>query len=609
MEIPQLVSGQTLGHYEIIKQIGTGGMGEVYLANDKILDRKVAVKVLYEKFTQHESNLQRFIQEAKSASGLNHPNILVIHEIGETENAQYIVSEHIEGKTLREFTKDKSLKLSEVLDISIQIAGALSAAHAAHLVHRDIKPENIMIRPDGFVKILDFGLAKLVEQKNRSFINLEAETKKQNQTAKGMILGTVNYMSPEQAKGKKVDERTDIFSFGVVLYEMITGSQPFASDSTNETIAAILKSEPAPLATHVQDVPKELERIVSKTLRKNPKKRYQHIKDLLIDLQELKQELEFEAKLERSIQPNLKELENETTAMYNRDSIRQVATTAEQQNISSSEYITNGIKRHKIATLAGFAILITALAAFGYFKYFAPAPPITSVAVLPFENASGNANLDYLSDGLSESLIDKLSQLPQLKVIARNSSFEFRGENIDIQDVADKLGVQAIVMGKVVQVGDDLTIRVEMIDARENKQIWGERYDRKAADILSIQNEIIHTVSEKLRPRLTDEQETQLAKRGTKNPEALKLYMKGKLTLSQNMKNGNFLSALKYFEQANALDPNFALPYVEIAYIYQRSMWWSLMDPQMAKSKAKASYQKAFEIDPTLPEVHVGLAT
>ena len=234
IEPKNIEAGKSFGHYQIIKQIGAGGMGEVYLAEDKKLDRRAAIKILNEKFAQHESNLQRFIQEAKAASALNHPNILVIHEIGETDDTHYLVSEFIEGKTLREIFKEKTLQLTEILDIAIQIANALTAAHTAHIVHRDIKPENIIVRPDGFVKILDFGLAKLVEQKA---FGLEDSTVKQNNTAKGVILGTVNYMSPEQAKGQKIDERTDIFSFGVVLYEMIAGRTPFAGDSVSETFA------------------------------------------------------------------------------------------------------------------------------------------------------------------------------------------------------------------------------------------------------------------------------------------------------------------------------------------------------------------------------------
>jgi serine/threonine protein kinase len=284
-----IAEGTHLSRYKIVSKIGAGGMGEVYLAEDTRLDRKVAVKILNEKFAEHESNLRRFVKEAKAASALNHPNILVIHEIGETENAHYIVSEFIEGETLREIFKSKTLRLPEVLDISIQIAGALVAAHSAHIIHRDIKPENVIIRPDGFVKILDFGLAKLVEEKNKSLINLEDETAKQNETGKGVIMGTINYMSPEQAKGERVDERTDIFSFGVMLYEMIAGRTPFGSDSMPETFSNLMNSEPQPLLRFAANVPSELQRIVSKTLRKNKDERYQTMRDILADLKDLRE--------------------------------------------------------------------------------------------------------------------------------------------------------------------------------------------------------------------------------------------------------------------------------------------------------------------------------
>jgi len=296
-ETKNLEAGKCFGHYEIVRQIGAGGMGEVYLAQDKKLDRKVAIKILNEKFSRHESNLQRFIQEAKAASALNHPNILVIHEIGETEEANFIVSEFIEGKTLREVIEKLPMRLSEVLEISIQIANALVAAHAARIVHRDIKPENIIVRPDGFVKILDFGLAKLLEQKAVGF---EALTVKQNETAKGMILGTVNYMSPEQAKGERVDERTDIFSFGVLLYEMIAGRTPFAGNTMSETFANLINSEPQPLSRFAANIPDELQRIVSKMLRKNKDERYHTMKDVLTDLKSLRETLTFDERLEKS---------------------------------------------------------------------------------------------------------------------------------------------------------------------------------------------------------------------------------------------------------------------------------------------------------------------
>ncbi len=285
----QLQPGKSFGHYEIIRPIGKGGMGEVYLATDKKLDRQVAVKILNEKLSQHEANLHRFTREAKAASSLNHLNILVIYEIGEADETHYIVSEFINGKTLREIGQEKSLPLSEVLDISMQIANALCTAHEAHLVHRDIKPENIMIRPDGLVKVLDFGLAKFVEQKNKSVLGGEEATLKQNERGKGVIFGTVNYMSPEQAKGERVDERTDIFSFGTLVYEMIAGRTPFAGSSIPETLSNLITAEPQPFARLAEGVPDELQRIVATMLRKNKDERYQTMKDVLTDLRGLRE--------------------------------------------------------------------------------------------------------------------------------------------------------------------------------------------------------------------------------------------------------------------------------------------------------------------------------
>lgn len=291
---------KNFGHYEIIEQIGVGGMGEVYLAQDGKLDRPVALKILSQKFNQHEINRRRFIQEAKAVSALNHPNIMVIHEIVETDETLFIVSEYIKGKTLREIFADSSLDLSEVLDISIQIAKALTAAHSAKIVHRDIKPENIMVRTDGFVKILDFGLAKLIEQEN--FTNdFSDKHSVKNETAKGIILGTVNYMSPEQAKGEKVDERTDIFSFGILIYEMLSGKTPFGCETVSETWTKLLHLEPEPLAP---EIPAELQKIIAKALQKNKEERYKKMNDLLTDLQIFRKKLEFETELERSSAPN-----------------------------------------------------------------------------------------------------------------------------------------------------------------------------------------------------------------------------------------------------------------------------------------------------------------
>ena len=359
VETKKLQGGTCFGHYEIVEQIGAGGMGEVYLARDKKLGRQVAIKILNERFSQHESNLQRFLREAQSASGLNHPNILVVHEVGESDDAHYIVSEFIKGQTLRERLKESALSLAEVLDITIQTANALAAAHEADLVHRDIKPENIMIRPDGFVKVLDFGLAKLVERKNKSFLGLEDSTVAQNQTAKGVILGTVNYMSPEQARGLDVDEETDIWSLGICLYEMLSGTTPFAGETTSDTISAILNKIPAPIAQRVPDIPKELERIIGKTLRKDREERYQHIKDLLIDLKDFKQELEISEKLERTGNSS----KNEKTAMGKTEAFTE---TQQAQTTSSAEYIFGEIKQRKRGVLVVLAILLVSTIGLSY---------------------------------------------------------------------------------------------------------------------------------------------------------------------------------------------------------------------------------------------------
>ena len=590
----KIKSGESIAHYEIIRQIGAGGMGEVYLAKDQKLDRKVAVKFLNEKFSRDESNLRRFTREATAASALNHPNILVVHEIGEAGDVHFIVSEFVEGKTLREISGKSPLRLTEVLDISIQIANALCTAHEARIVHRDIKPENIIVRPDGFVKILDFGLAKLIEQEP---IGFEDTTIEQNETAKGVILGTVNYMSPEQAKGEQVDKRTDIFSFGVLLYEMIVGRTPFAGNSMSETLANLINTKPQPLSRFVAEVPDELQRIVSKTLRKNKDERYQTMKGLLGDLKELKENLAFDKKLERSASPD-----NNATAILQATTGGANLQTAETQQHTFSQKI----KQHKPAAFAALAAFVIALAIVGYFAFFA-ASPITSVAVLPFENGSNDANLEYLSDGLSESLIDRLAQLPQLKVIARNSSFRYKGRQVDLQEIANALGVQAIVTGRVVQRGDNLSVRVEMIDVRENRQLWSEQYNRKLSDIQAVQQDIVQTVSEKLRLRLTGEEQKSLTKRYTDNTEAYQLFLKCNYYWHRFTPEAE-RTAADYCTQAIIKDPNFVLPYEALARSYSVMANNGWTRPHDVYPKAKAAVAKALELDPNNVVVHDAMA-
>ena len=356
----ELRNGDRLSHYEIEKLLGVGGMGEVYLAHDTKLARKVAIKILKQSLEANRSNISRFIQEAKAASALNHSNILVIHEIDEYESRHFIVSEYIDGQTLRTALKESERPIREILDISIQIAAALDAAHEKNIVHRDIKPENVILRPDGLVKVLDFGLAKLIEQKDRSLVGFENETARQNQTEKGLIVGTVNYLSPEQAKGEPVDQRTDIFSLGVVLYELITGKTPFAGDSIADNFANLINKDPQPLSRFAANVPDELQRIVSKMLRKNKDERYQTMKGLLADLKELKEKITIEEKLERSSSPETEK----ATAIFHAATVDANRQTVETETSGSGGSILFG---HKWILYVGFAFLLLGAVAFVWY--------------------------------------------------------------------------------------------------------------------------------------------------------------------------------------------------------------------------------------------------
>ena len=610
-ENEKLRLGRNLAHYEIIKQIGAGGMGEVYLARDKKLDREVAIKILNEKFSQDESNLNRFIQEAKAASSLNHPNILVVYEIGESDDGHFMVSEHIKGKTLRETLGEKSLRVSEVLDISMQVAGALCAAHEVHLVHRDIKPENIMIRPDGYVKILDFGLAKLIEQKNISILGLEEATIRQNQTAKGTILGTVNYMSPEQARGLEIDARSDVWSLGVVIYEMLARRTPFAGETTNDSIAAILTREPAPLD---ENTPKELRRIIRKSLQKKTDERYQTIKDFLLDVKNLKRELEFTEELERSAVPHsLKSLNGGAKQSREHATAIFPAAISTQNSLSpptsSAEYIVGKLSGNKRAAAFGSLILL-ALIGLGYW-YFLNRPAakqIESIAVMPFVNQSGNADLEYLSDGMTEMLINSLSQIPTLNVKARSSVFRYKGKEIDPKQIATELNVQAILTGRIVQRGEQMTLNLELIDAQTENTIWGIRYERKSSDIVSLQSEIARDVSGKLKSKLSESDDQKIAKNYTVDPEAYQLYLKGKF--AYNKRTGSDLKqAAVFYNQAIEKDPNYALAFAGLAVTYVDFPGFDIAPANDIMPLAKAAALRALELDDSLAEAHTALGS
>ncbi len=593
----KLEQGRCFGHYEIIEQLGSGGSGKVYLARDKKLDRQVAIKILNEKFARHGSNLERFTQEAKAASALNHPNILVIHEIAECDDVHYIVSEFVAGKTLRELLKQAPLKLSEALDVSIQIADALTAAHAAHIAHRDIKPENIIVRPDGYVKILDFGLAKLVEHKP---IGFEETTVKQNQTARGVILGTISYMSPEQAKGGKIDERTDIFSFGVALYEMLAGRTPFVGDSSSDVIASILKTEPAPPGNFNREIPAELERIVAKALEKNCEERYQTAKDLLVDLKHLKKQIAIQTGVERTVAVN-KQTNSQT------EDPTQIVVFHPTSDV---EYAIGEIKNHKRGFVVMLSVLILAAVALGYWFLLRPssnARPIESIAVLPFVNEGGNSDVEYLSDGITESIINSLSQLPHLSVKARSSVFRYKGKQVEQQTIASELSVQAILNGRVVQRGDDLALYVSLVDGRNGNQLWGAQYNRKLTDLVSLQNEIVRDVSQKLRMRLSGADEQKLAKDYTQSAEAYQAYLKGLYYWHKGPAPG-YEKSRDFFQQAIELDPSYALAYSGLADYYGLAAAIGLLPPGENWPKAEAAANKALALDETLAESYNPMA-
>ncbi|MBA2732657.1 MAG: protein kinase, partial [Acidobacteria bacterium] len=621
-----LSHGTNLGRYEIRSLLGAGGMGEVYLAQDTTLRRQVAIKLLPANLTANKDRLHRFEQEAYAISSLNHPNILTIHEIGAEGSLHFIATELIEGENLRQHIKRNSLELREVLDIGIQIASALSAAHAAGIVHRDIKPENIMIRRDRLAKVLDFGLAKLIEQ-DASAVDTKAPTKALNRTEPGVVMGTTIYMSPEQARGLEVDARTDIWSLGVMLYEMLAGRRPFEGETASDVIAAILKVEPPILTSSAPDVPAELERIVTKALRKDKEERYQGVKDLELDLKNLKKRLEFEAELNRSAATEEKNSKAERATTGNdslADGTTQVAAAqtgdaSAIQATSSIEFIIGEIKRHKLAALLILATLVAAIAYFAYSRYrvasdkannsaASDASTIRSIAVLPFVNESNNVDAEYLSDGMTESLINSLSQLPNLSVKARSTVFRYKGKEIEPQQVGSELNVQAILNGRVVQRGDDLALYLSLVDARNGNQLWGEQYNRKLADLVTLQGEIAHDVSNKLWVKLSGADEQKLAKNYTENAEAYQLYLKGRYYWYK-FPAKEFEKSRDYYQQAIDVDPNYALAYAGLAEYYGFGAATGFLPPTSENwSKSEAAANKALALDDALPDAYNALA-
>jgi serine/threonine protein kinase/tetratricopeptide (TPR) repeat protein len=613
MTIP---SGTKLGRYEIRSKIGEGGMGEVYLAEDAQLRRRVALKILPGDLAANQDRMRRFVQEAQAAAALNHPNVAHIYEIGEHDGAHFIAMEFIDGVTLRESIRDADLK--KLLRYLQHVAEGLAKAHAAGIVHRDLKPENIMVTRDGHAKILDFGLAKLIEPQGHASDRGGGPASEITtavtalHSIPGMVRGTAGYMSPEQAQGRTgdVDHRSDIFSFGCILYEAVTRRKAFAGKDVLDSLHKIVYA-PTPLIKETNaTMPDELQRIVRRCLAKDPEERYQTIKEVVIELKDVRRELE-QAGVDTSVPPFFATM---TTSAPGTDSdMRQILSatastppTSLSSRASSAEYLVTGIKQHKLVAIVSLAVLVVGIVvAAAYLRARRSKVAIESIAVLPFVNTSGDASMDYLSDGITESLINSFSQLSGLRVVPRSTVFRYKGQELDPQEIGRKLGVRAVLTGRIVQHGDTVNIQTELTDVDKNSQLWGEQYNRKFADIQAVQGEISAQILERLRLRLSNE-EQQHPRKYIPPPEAYQAYLKGRYYFFQH-KEESYKKAIDSFNKAISLAPNYAQAYAGLASVYTETSS-SYFPPTEAMPKAKEAVQKALALDGSLAEAHVALA-
>jgi serine/threonine protein kinase/tetratricopeptide (TPR) repeat protein len=550
---------QTISHYRIIRELGAGGMGEVYLAEDTRLGRNVALKFLPASYQYDPDRRTRFMQEARATSALRSPHIVSIFDIGEYEGAIFIVMEYVEGELLSIRLEREPLPLRDALEISAQIADALTEAHGFGIIHCDIKSANLILNERGAVKILDFGIARM----NRSGTLRTDETTRElvRQTAINVVAGTVSYMSPEQAMGHPLDHRSDIFSLGVVMYEMLTGRLPFEGASNVEVIDRIIHAEPTPIARLNYNVPPEFERMIRKCLEKHPDRRYQSSQELLIDLKNLLRDIDSGA---RPPQPTTFDLNRPTQTLQRPPSRRRA---------------------------------------------------IDSLAILPLINLNGDSETDYLSDGISESLIHTLSQLPRLRVMARSTVFRYKvrttgslhAQEPDPMQVGRELNVRAVLIGRILQRDEQIIVKAELIDTLDGSHLWGGQVSRAMSDIHHIEEEMAGEIAEHLRLKLTGAQKKRLARRYTEDTTAYQLYLKGRYHWNRRTEE-DLRKGIEYFEQAIALDPNYALAYAGLADSHTLMASYSTMPPRTAFLRAKATAMKALKLDPKLAEARVSLA-